>query len=398
MKNMGKIQNLLNKVEAIRQKAEKFRAKSYQKGEEFDVFSVVGLWDEEVKLHSAIIAELLDPHGSHGAGDFYLKQFLHILERDDFPLEAKRVKPNSVRKITERYIGRMTETTGGRVDIIIEDGKHALIIENKPGDEDQKRQLLRYHNYAIDKFVDSILVYLTKDGRKADKKTTGGETFDCKCLSFNEILLWLDNCSCKSSPNQNMKVIINQYKLHLKKVLGNTMDDNNSKKLFELLTQKNNVLAVKEILCMGDDWLNSIIEEYVFKPLGKYAEKKKVKSSCSTDRGNNGFYMYKDSWKYYGIYLWSGKNTWSDLRVGVSWYDQPNRSNKIFKKDYSKMVCLSEKPDEGWPYGWEYLPSYMKYFGYDNADKIINGEVYKCVEQMFDYILNEIEKNKLRMP
>ena len=62
------------------------------------------------------------------------------------------------------------------------------------------------------------------------------------------------------------------------------------------------------------------------------------------------------------------------------------------------MVCLSEKPDEGWPYGWEYLPSYMKYFGYDNADKIINGEVYEWVEQKFDEILNEIKENKLRMP
>ena len=257
---------------------------------------------------------------------------------------------------------------------------------------------MRYHNYAIDKYVDSILVYLTKDGRKADKKTTGGERFDCKCLSFNDILLWLDNCSCKSSPNQNMKVIINQYKLHLKKVLGNTMDDNNSKKLLNLLTQKNNILAVKEILCMRDRWLNSIIEEYLFKPLCKYAESKKMKFYYSADRGDNGFYMYKDCWKYYGIFLWSGKNTWSDLRVGVSWYNQTNRSNKIFKKDYSKMVCLSEKPDEGWPYGWEYLPSYMKYFGYDNADKIINGEVYEWVEQKFDEILNEIKENKLRMP
>lgn len=395
MKNMKKIQQLINKVEAIRQKAEKNHRKSYDHGEEFDVFSVVGLWDEEVKLHSAIIAELLDPHGSHGAGDYYLKQFLHILERDDFLLDAQRVKPNSVRKIKERYIGRKTETTGGRIDIIIEDGKRALIIENKPGDEDQETQLLRYHNYAIGKYIENILVYLTKDGRKPEKKTTGGERLDCKCLSFNDILLWLDNCSCKSSPNHNMKVIINQYKLHLKKVLGNTMDENNSKKLLALLTQKNNVLAIKEILCMGNDWLNSIIEEYLFKPLCKYAESKKMHCSFTPD---SGFYMYKDCWKYYGIFLWTDKNTWSNLYVGVSWYEQPDRKNKLFKKDFSKMICLSDNPVEDWPYGSEYLPSDMKYFGYDNADKIINGEVFEWVEQKFDEILNEIKENKLRMP
>ena len=33
-----------------------------------------------------------------------------------------------------------------------------------------------------------------------------------------------------------------------------------------------------------------------------------------------------------------------------------------------------------------------------DADKIIKGEVLKKVKQMFDKILNEIEKNNLRMP
>ena len=397
MKNMEKIQNLLNRVEAIRQKAERLHRKSYDKGEEFDVFSVVGLWDEEVNLHSAIIAELLDPHGSHGAGDYYLKQFLHILERDDFPLDAKRVKPNSVRRIKERNIGRKTETTGGKIDIIIEDGKHALIIENKPGDEDQERQLLRYHNYAIDKYVDNILVYLTKDGRKASSYSTGRKRLEYKCLSFDDILLWLDNCSCKSSPNQSMKVIINQYKLHIKKVLGNTMDENNSEKLLTLLIQKNNAFAVKEILCMGDEWLNSIIEEYLFKPLSKYAKSKKMKF----EKNNNtrDFSIYKDSWKYYRVFLWPSDKT-GCIRVGVSYCEdaQPNQENQISEKDYSKMGRLSGGPDKIWPYGWEDLPSEMNSFVFEKADKIIKGEVYKCVEQMFDYILNEIEKNKLRMP
>lgn len=392
MKNMEKIQNLLNKVETIRQKAEKLHRRSYDHGEEFDVFSVVGLWDEEVKLHSAIIAELLDPHGSHGAGDFYLKQFLHILECDDFPLDAKRVKPNS--KITERYIGPKTETTGGRIDIIIEGEKHALIIENKPGNEDQKRQLLRYHNYVDKNYEDSILVYLTKDGREASDYSTGGKRFNYKCLSYKDILSWLNNCSCKGLPNTNVKAVINQYKLHIKKVLGNTMDEYNSKKLLKLLTQKNNALAVKEVLCMKEQWLESIVKTYLFDPLGVYAQSKKMTYVIN----GSHFYIYKDSWDSYGVFLWPEKE-WELYRVGVSWYGDalPNRKNRIFKKDYSKMFCWSEEPDEDWPYGWESLPSDMRCF-FENADKIINGDVLKWVEQKFDEILNEIKENKLRMP
>lgn len=391
MKNMEKIQNLLNKVDVIRQEAKKLRDESYKKGEEFDVFSVVGFWNEEVKFHSAIIAELLDPHGSHGAGDFYLKQFLKILKRDDFPLDTTRVQP----KIKERYIGPVTETTGGEIDIIIEDGKHALIIENKPKYKDQENQMLRYRNYADENYEDSILIYLTKDGREASDYSTGGRRFDYKRLSYNDILSWLDKCSCKSLPDTNVKAVINQYKLHIKKILGITMDDNNSKELLELLTQnENNALAVKEILCTRESWFDAIVEAYLLDPLRKYAENKKMK--CKTD--GYVFCMYMDCWKSYRVILWPEK-TWGPFRVGVSCYDdaQPTSKN-ILKNDYSKMACLSEDPDEDWPYGWESLPSEMKTLGFENADKIINREVLEWVKQKFDEILNEIKENNLRMP
>ena len=394
MKNMENIQNLLNKVDVIRQEAKRLRAESKAKGEEFDVFSVVGFWNEEVKFHSAIIAELLDPKGSHGAGDFYLKQFLKILKRDDFPLDTTQVQPN----IKERYIGPVTETTGGRIDIIIEDGEHALIIENKPGDGDQEVQMFRYRNYADKNYKDSILVYLTLDGREASDYFTKRKRFDYKRLSYDDILSWLDKCSCKSLPNTNVKAVINQYKLHIKKILGITMDDNNSKELLELLTQnENNALAVKDILCMRDRWLNSIIEEYLFKPLGEYAKSKKMK--FEKNKNTRDFSIYKDSWKYYRVFLWPSDKT-GCIRVGVSFCGdkQPNRNNRIFKKEYSKIDRKYEEPNEEWPYGWKDLPSKMNSFVFEKADKIINRKVFEWVKQRFDEILNEIEKNKLRMP
>lgn len=398
MRNMENIQNLLNKVDVIRQEAKRLRAESKAKGEEFDVFSVVGFWNEEVKFHSAIIAELLDPNGSHGAGDFYLKQFLKILKRDDFVLDINLVKPDSERKIKERDIGPKTETMGGRVDIIIEDGEHALIIENKPGDGDQEVQMFRYRNYADKNYKDSILVYLTLDGREASDYSTKRKRFDYKRLSYDDILSWLDICSCKSLPDTNVKAVINQYKLHIKKILGITMDDNNSKELLELLTQnENNALAVKEILCMRDRWLNSIIEEYLFKPLGEYAKSKKMK--FEKNKNTRDFSIYKDSWKYYRVFLWPSDKT-GCIRVGVSFCGdkQPNRNNRIFKKEYWKIDRKYEEPNEEWPYGWKDLPSEMNSFVFEKADKIIKGDVLKKVKQMFDKILNEIEKNNLRMP
>lgn len=394
---MKKIESLINKVELIRQKSEEISLKSYNKGERFDVFSVVGYWDEEVNLHSAIIAELLDPHGSHGAGDIYLKEFLVNMGCKDSFIDSNNVKHHNERNITERNIGPKTDATGGRIDIIIEDGKHALIIENKPGNEDQENQMLRYHTYA-QSYEECILIYLTKDGREASDKSTGGKRFEYKCLSYSDIISWLENCSKKSSNRNNVKAIINQYLFHLKKILGQTMDEINKQKLLALLTNKNNALAVKEILCNGDLWLNSIIEEYLFMPLGKYAESKNMKYESSSESGGCGFYMYNPSWKYYGIFLWSDKRTWSDIYVGVSWFEEPKRENRIFKKDFLKMGCLTETPIDVLPYGWESLPAEFNYFSYDNADRIIKGEVYGWVKQKFDEMLNEISTSNLRMP
>lgn len=42
------------------------------RGECYNLFSILGLSTYELK-HSAIIANLLDPHGSHGCGDTFLR-------------------------------------------------------------------------------------------------------------------------------------------------------------------------------------------------------------------------------------------------------------------------------------------------------------------------------------
>lgn len=392
---MKKIESLLAKVDSIRKKAEEYQVRNHDKGTDFDVFSVTGFWDEEVRLHSAIISELLDPHGSHGAGGVYLSLFIETLGRNDFPLDSELVKPHRVRRIRERYIGPKTETTGGKLDIIIEDGKHALIIENKPGYEDQKNQLLRYHNY-LNGYEQGILVYLTKDGRKASETSTGRKDFNYECMSFEQLLQWLGKCARASAKRPNVHSVIKQYQYHINKIMGTTMDERYCKKLLSLMTKKSNVLSVKEILCNGEQWLDAIVEEYVFKPLSKYAESKQMKSDSNSD--GSDFWIYKDSWKHYAVFLCSEKSKWRDLFIGVSWYDEPGRSDRLYLKNCDKMDCVEEDKSKDYPYGWESLPSDLCYFGYDNADRIINGEVSDWIIQKFDEILNEIESKNLRMP
>ncbi len=51
-------------------------------GDFFNVFNTIGLWSEEVRLHSSFIAELLNPKGSHGLTHRFLQAFIEELDLD----------------------------------------------------------------------------------------------------------------------------------------------------------------------------------------------------------------------------------------------------------------------------------------------------------------------------
>lgn len=173
--NIMRIESLLSEITNLYKLAEKDKLERIKQGDFFNVFNTIGLRTEEVRLHSAFIAELLNPQGSHGLSNLFLQAFLKQMELPcDYVTEAKGV-------IKERYIGRKTKKEGGRIDIIIEDGNHAVIIENKIYAEDQGNQLLRYYNYGRKQFPKGFeLVYLTLDGVDPDEKSLGK-----KDLPFN---------------------------------------------------------------------------------------------------------------------------------------------------------------------------------------------------------------------
>ena len=169
----ARLKNLLQKVNIIALTEQLEQRERLKRGENFNVFNVLGLSSEEVRLHSAFVAELLNPNGKHGMGQAFLEAFLKEVN-----IPTDFINPQKVSEpIVERSIGNKTDTDGGRIDIVIEDGYHAVIIENKIYASDQDNQLLRYFNYGIREFKEKgnfVLLYLTLDGHKASNYSTGG--------------------------------------------------------------------------------------------------------------------------------------------------------------------------------------------------------------------------------
>lgn len=101
------------------------------RGERYNLLSILGLSTFELK-HSAIIANLLDPQGSHGCGDAFLRAFFDVLA-----IPYPWAGDEQITSRREVYAGPVTDSTGGRIDILISGKSYGLIIENKIYAEDQ---------------------------------------------------------------------------------------------------------------------------------------------------------------------------------------------------------------------------------------------------------------------
>ena len=291
------LQKLLSNVSKFYIESRKVETERWERGESFNIFNTLGLKSEEVRLHSAFIGELLNPNGSHGASSLFLKAFLQVIGIDEDYINCEACSAN----ILERVIGTVTETEGGRIDVIVEDGNHAVIIENKIYAADQCNQLLRYHNYGDKNFPAGYkLLYLTLYGHEPSDCSIGDCTFNYSCLSYDsDVLLWLDKCLELVPRDLPVREVIRQYSDLVKQLTYKDMDTKYIDKLKSIALAPENVLAVGELFQIQNEWLNSIIETYIWNPLGEYAKSKGLVFKVEKD----GACVFKEEWKYYALYV-----------------------------------------------------------------------------------------------
>ncbi len=112
--NYIKIEHLLQNVKTLintQKKNEKLR------GESFNIFSILKLEHYEEQTHSAFIKELLNPKGSHLMENAFFKLFIKMLKNKGIPNIADHLSFPIKKVLTEKSIGKVKNTEGGRIDI-----------------------------------------------------------------------------------------------------------------------------------------------------------------------------------------------------------------------------------------------------------------------------------------
>jgi hypothetical protein len=160
------------------------------------------------------LAEFLNPKGTHGQGDLFLRLFV-----DQFVVDQPKLKDFNTKSAiagAEKDVGPINEdnTTGGIIDILITDNKKSIAIENKIYAQDQENQLLRYHNSV----ENPILFYLTLDGSAPSDRSRGNlDKWKYKTISYHaDIIDWLENCRKEAVSLPIIRETITQYINHIK--------------------------------------------------------------------------------------------------------------------------------------------------------------------------------------
>lgn len=234
---MNGIQSLFDKICLLNQE---YKRLEDEKGESYNLFKVIDMTSNETSVHSAFLSDLLNPKGLHHMGDTFLRLFT-----DEF-LNGMSFSTETAIAGREKYIGPVTATTGGRLDIIVTDAnRKAIIIENKIYASDQENQLIRYHNYAEKNTSEHKLFYLSLDGTVHDEDKTAKhdnkeliEEEHYFTISYeSDILKWLEQCREKVVDKPLIREGISHYINLIKHLTNQTMSKEMEKDLKDLILE-----------------------------------------------------------------------------------------------------------------------------------------------------------------
>lgn len=338
---MEKIRNLLHQVAIINKKNAEILDST---GGRFNMFRICGVNHYE-NTHSAIIAELLHPNGTHGLKSKLLECFIETLG-DYFTIEI--FNSNKSRVHTEH------SSEEGRIDILIEDNQNkAIIIENKIYANDQPEQLKRYNRYAQTYKNGYQILYLTLFGNNASEQS--GEGVSYLSISYKEnIINWLEKCVAIASRFPIVRETLIQYINHLKQLTNQDMDMKNKEEITEVLSKIENLRAAQVIYHNYSATYNYLIEKHFNYKMEEFAKQKGLEYHYErSDELYVRFYFTNPNWqgKCWIAFTFEGNRYFYGLCNDVNNNKIITDENrKILHNNLNNLGVFSRKESNWWPF------------------------------------------------
>lgn len=401
---MNDIINILNQVRIVSQKIKEQRKEKFERGESFNIFNDLGFMSDEVHLHSMFLANLLNPKGSHGQRGKFPEAFLKMLQKSFPAISADSLElDTAIASVeVEKYIGRQTDSEGGRIDIYLTDGKHSIIIENKIYAGDQHHQMLRYRNYGMsqkgnDTEKSFVLIYLTLDGCSPSKDSLGEDLKknDIVCLSYkSDIRGWLDRCVELASRTPLVRETINQYISTIDILTNNVMEDN--KELLDILSKEENLDAIYDIANSKNIVVNRFINEVFIPKLRDLAESKGLTmgDNCTEnwmEESWAGASFYNPKWKYLKLAFEFEHKGLGFLIFGFRPKDEDGVKREDVKDWEKVQKNYSTKDVNNQSWIWKDFNGNQYWDNASGIKDLLNGKTLNDFSRMFDEAIDSVK-------
>lgn len=326
---MDKINNLLQQIAIIQKKYDEIAKIT---GENFNIFSIIRAESDEVRTHSRILAEFLNPKGIHNQGNVFLKLFFEQIEslediKENFNYDNAQV-------LVEEHTGAIDTdySEGGYIDIVVKDSANQIVIENKIYAFDQKGQLLRYKK----KYPNCKLIYLTLDGKAPSEisyigKSSKLELKEIILVSYrDEIKNWIEKCLEKTYSLPIIRETLAQY-LHLIKKLTNQTKNKKMEDeiLNHILNNPKNIESALTIAGIGTDTIKMEICKRLFNliqtKIGNDLITENYNPSRLFGQEESGMWFSKKENFKIGVLLWFSTNYELTLGIDVNTDNQEEK-------------------------------------------------------------------------
>lgn len=286
----------------------------------FNVFTVLRSASDEVNLHSRFLHAVLDHRDPANGRRENLEAFVRgVAKAEDFSLEKAWVERES-----------------GGIDLLVSNGREAIVVENKIWARDQERQLERYRDGLVEQEYDPDairLLYLTPFGDPPSEQSAGRiPVAEIQRVSYREDLgEWLTGCQRRAFDDPGLREAIAQYRRLIMTMTNSGYEAEHMGELKELLLRDDNVVVASQIAKSLVDAETDLVMEFygivdrtlrkVIKDLRpidpeySHLVREEEVRRCVTGSGNK-----RDS----GLYYWVSESVWltvsgaDRLWVGVS--------------------------------------------------------------------------------
>jgi len=394
---------------------------------EFNLLELIS--PKELQL-SRIIAEFLNPKGTHEQENLFLNSFTKR-----FLTKYRRIlKSKNISVTTE--LGKGVE---GQIDIVIDfDDNFGVAIENKPFADDQDKQIVRYVNYLKRNYGNEsyVMIYLSETGNLPTEKSLPNNVKDelgdrFIVISYKDIKNWLFDCAEKTKKEKANRLTL--LLLEIVEYINLTfLKTNNIKK--EMLGQaiKKNILEAFEITQLWDnnrngfndiwsktvnDLFNKELPKLVYNELQKRTVIDENWEYLEGDFNINkksakGFSIKKKKWQNFSYGLLRNEVT-KNIPKGSCFIfpailskqkvDKIKFSNKNYLKEYSNSTG-TKIPKELWskpPIIWwtDFSDNEYQLWKYEQWNEIKeNGKTVNFIADFFEKLISvskeDIEKTE----